>query len=114
VGIRTRIDIECLASLGGGRGGRRQTREPAVTNFYNFLRCAANLLVAIRVLTSAASNRTMSATTKFRKLGSVVSISDVLYLAAAAFPTWALLASSMYLMLVARLHSLDIRRFWNA
>jgi hypothetical protein len=55
----------------------------------------------------------MSATTTFRKLGSVVSISDALYLAAAAFPTWALLASSMYLMLVARLHSLDIRRFWN-
>jgi hypothetical protein len=40
-------------------------------------------------------------------------VADGLCLFAAAFPIWALLASSIYLMLVWRLQAFDPRRLWN-
>lgn len=40
-------------------------------------------------------------------------IADLLSLTTVAFPTWALFASSLYLMLVCGVQSLGIRRIWN-
>jgi len=54
----------------------------------------------------------MIATAKSRFFGANA-VADGLYLAAAAFPSWAFLASSIYLMLVWRLQAFDPRRLWN-
>jgi hypothetical protein len=40
-------------------------------------------------------------------------VADLLCVATAAFPTWAMFVSSAYLMLVCGAQALDIRRLWN-
>lgn len=40
-------------------------------------------------------------------------VADLLCAATAAFPTWAMLLSSVYLMLICGLQSLGFRRIWN-
>ncbi len=48
-----------------------------------------------------------------RFLPSAPVITDILYATTTAFPTWAVFMSSMYLLLICGLQSLDIRRLWN-
>jgi hypothetical protein len=48
-----------------------------------------------------------------RLMPSAPVVADLLSMTTVAFPTWALLVSSLYLMFVCGLHSLDIRRLWN-
>jgi hypothetical protein len=55
----------------------------------------------------------MSQNTSTRFLPSAAAVADLAYIATAAFPTWAVLVSSAYLMLISRFQFLAIRRMWN-
>ena len=40
-------------------------------------------------------------------------VADLISMTTVAFPTWALLLSSLYLMFVCGLQSIGVRRLWN-